>query len=328
MDDLQVTGMSGIGDAVHHRAIVRWYIEQGHRVWLETAYPEFFWDLRGDQLKLIPIESTRLRHARANMASAEFDHEPVPSTAKRRVLWYKGSAVRRLGYVGAMADIGKAGIGEGGFTLPIHPSWKHTAEIELSRVGYFDSGKPLLIYKPPSLRQEWLAPARNPDAMVMPALLEAIRDRFFVISIANVAEGVEWIDGPTPAVDAEFNHGQLHPTTIAAMMVNATVMTPPSFPLCIGRAVNAWTIGVFGGHELSDWYRPYTPMPERFISIDPVSPCGCWNRQHSCDKTTDIPAAVEKVVSFCENLMKTRTGPIGPVEVTSDVFSVLGVSEH
>ena len=98
------------------------------------------------------------------------------------------------------------------FSLPIPDSWNAKARELLAEwnIGH----KPLLVYRPQVLRSEWNQTQRNPDSAVYAALFKSVRDRFFVVSIADLMPSVEWIEGSEQ--DADVKLPELDFPTMAA----------------------------------------------------------------------------------------------------------------
>src|SRR5574337_414332 len=49
---LRVVAMQGLGDSIHQRALVRYWMRE-HAVWLDSAWPSVYHDLVGERLKLM-----------------------------------------------------------------------------------------------------------------------------------------------------------------------------------------------------------------------------------------------------------------------------------
>lgn len=316
MKALAVKGMGGLGDAIHQRALVRAWLRDGYsQILMQTSHPELYWDFReSGQVRCTPLRPS-LRTQRKNEQSACFDGNEPPASDVR--VWYTPECIKRHNsLLKAMADYVKVQ-GATDIGLPIHPNWQ-TRAIDL--VDRLKITKPLLIYRPPVLRREWLGPARNPDPLAMLELLNAVRESFYVISIADLVPNVEWIDGPDPVADASFHAGELHFTTLAALMARpgTVVMSPPGFALCMGRAVGAWTCGVFGSFELPGWWEFGTPKPERLITFAPARKIPdeeLWKKELHCDKSIDLPAAIVRFKEFCAAARCDAGGLSDPVRM-------------
>ncbi len=294
-----VKGMGGLGDAIHQRALIRRWLDLGFGpIELATSHPEIYWDFRQSrQVHCIPLNCP-LRTQAKNERRAEFD-AGLPNHIPTRTIWYTPDRIKREGsLLKAMAGYSDCE-GANDISLPIHPDWSVASDRAISR-----SDKPLLIVRPAVLRREWNGPARNPDPEVLRALVDAVRDRFYVISIADLVHQTEWIDGISPSADATFHAGELHFTTISALMARAgsVVVSPPGFGMAMGRAVGAWTCGVFGSFELPEWWNFGTPKPDQLMTVGPIRTIPdeeLWRKELDCDKRVDIPSAVGRFKLFC-----------------------------
>jgi ADP-heptose:LPS heptosyltransferase len=205
--------------------------------------------------------------------------------------------------LGTMANV--CGVPVGDFRMPIAPEWREKADALLARLN---PSKPLMVYRPTvaiweANRLSSLAKvARNPDLNAYHALVSAIRDRFFVVSLADLNQGVEWVVGPQIQPDAEFHHGELDFETMAALTERADlVFTSPCFMTVLAQAVSTPMICVFGGFEGKDSFSAgarYSP----WLPIEPINPCVCWQYTCTHDKTIDLPLAHERIETFLEAL--------------------------
>jgi ADP-heptose:LPS heptosyltransferase len=164
--------------------------------------------------------------------------------------------------------------------------------------------RPLLITRPllsitdrrnPRSAQAKLA--RNPDPAAYAALLAGIRERYFVVSIADTLPGHEQVIAPI-AADAEFHRGELDFETVAALTARASlVYCSPCFLTVLAQAVETPQICVFGGFEGANSFAAgarYSP----WLPIESRRACRCWNWNCRHDKTIDIAAAAAKIERF------------------------------
>jgi hypothetical protein len=95
----------------------------------------------------------------------------------------------------AMCNSASVSYADADYTLPVPDEWLEKVEA-IWRLAE-ESGKPVLIYRPLVARREWQGSAvRNADPNSYAALIASIRDEFYVISIADLEPGAEWIVGP------------------------------------------------------------------------------------------------------------------------------------
>lgn len=298
MRDVIVRGMHGLGDNIHQRALVRQLVQR-HRVWLQTPWPCVYHDLVGERLRLVPTASgLRTQAKNAEREAGAFYQGRVPAAGVLQVN-YPPAAVRKEGSV--LDALMKSAGGEprsADFSMPVPRPWVDRATPWLARWG---ATKPLLLFRPLHERSEWSGcRARNPEHAAYVELLESIRDRFFVVSIADLEPGKEWLVGPRVHGDAECHAGELDFETIAALTQMAgLVFTTPGFMTVLTQAVGGRGVTVFGGYEDATSFSAGAHMAH-WLPIEPVRPCNCFAHQHACDKQIDMPAALASLRSFVD----------------------------
>lgn len=285
-------GMLGLGDNVHQRAIVRELLRT-REVWLETPWPAVYQDL-GPGLHLLPVR-TALRTQAANVRRERdrYDAGQAPRDAVQGRIWYSHDDVRRAGgFLGGMCR--QFGIERPDFSLPIPPAWRAKADAWLAK---WRPDRPLMLYRPLVERTEWSGCAsRNPNHAAYHALASSVRRRFFVVSVADLQPGVEWIAGQPLAADVECHAGELDFETLAALAsIAGLVYCSPGFLLVLAQAVGARLCAVFGGHESPRLYDHGHP---RHLLIGPRRPCECFSKEHACDKAIDVQRAAQQLQEF------------------------------
>jgi ADP-heptose:LPS heptosyltransferase len=290
-----VYGMGGLGDCIHQRAIVR-SLARDADVWLHTAWPQLYHDI--PEIRLLPHANPRGNRTQAkNMRTAAFAGDSPPPGARALSIGYNPAEVKAGGsLVQAMARLA-GGVSPEPFTLPIPQAWRgKVAALNLP-------DRPLLIYRPLVERIEVGAgAARNPDPDAYKAIFDALRSRFFVVSVADLEPGKEWLSGAPVEADLELHRGELDLEALAALFERASlVFSAPGFAPILAQAVGTPAVTVFGGFETArsfSWGAKSSP----WLPIEPLKPCACWNPYHACDKRIDVPAALVAVnewVSRC-----------------------------
>lgn len=282
-----VDGMNGMGDNLHQRAVVRELCESA-QVWLRTPWPSLYHDL---PVKFLS-PSTNLRTQNKNAAAERGKYSPsAPAQAKTLRVHYPPTEVRARGSVlAAMSAV--CGVRVGDFSMPVPPEWHD--EIPQFETG----GRPIIIYRPLVERKEWGGCRnRNPDAVAYGALFESIREDFCVVSVADLAPGVEWRVDRDVRADVEFHSGELSVRALAALWRRAAlVFTAPGFAVPLAQAVGTPVVAVFGGYEDSRSFMSGSPTP--YLGIDTVAPCRCFSHTHSCNKSINIDAARRRILEF------------------------------
>jgi hypothetical protein len=292
--------MHGLGDNLRQRAIVRQKM-QTHDVWLESSWVSVYHDLVADGLKVVN-KTTRLRTQAKNAQreAAIFSRARPPAGANVLQIDYPASEVRRHGSVlAAMCARTGCDITTADFRLPVPGAWLAKVTPWLRRWGY-DGSKPIMIYRPLVDRPaDWGGcKARNPDHAAYAALFDAIRDRFFVVSVADLVPGKEWSVGLACEADAYCHRGELEFETLAALTsVAGLVFCSPGFAAVLGQAVGTPVACVFGGYERSAFFFAGA-KDAPVLGIDPINPCECFRHDHACRKTIDLPVEIERLQAF------------------------------
>jgi ADP-heptose:LPS heptosyltransferase len=292
---LFIEGMHGLGDNLHQRAVVK-ELARRHDVWLETPWACLYHDM--PEIHLV-CKGSKLRTQAKNVEreSDRFCKDDVPSNATRLRVHYKPDMVRKHRSVLA-AMSAQCGVKPGDFRLPVPSAWAERAK-DLLR--HLKPDRPIMIYRPLVERAEWGACRnRNPDPQVYAELFHAIRDRYFVISVADLEPAKEWMVGERVQADAEFHAGELDVELLAALVKEAgLVFTSPGFALVLAQAVGTPVVGIFGGYEHSGSFAAgarFTPT----LGIDTVRPCQCFSHTHRCDKRIDVDGARRRLMEFID----------------------------
>jgi predicted O-methyltransferase YrrM len=291
-----VQGMHGLGDNLHQRAVVRELMRE-HVVWLETPWPQVYHDLIGDHLHVTSKGST-LRTQAKNAAARRglYSAGNPPATDQQLRIHYPPDSIRAHGGSVLAAMAAEASVPVGDFRLPVPKAWHVKADAWLAK---WKPDRPLMLYRPLNERKEWSGCRnRNPDFASYAALFEAIAPEFFVVSVADFVDGLEWPVGTPVRADAICHRGELDFETLAALTQRAAlVFCSPGFMVPLAQAVGTPVVNVVGGYESGESFRagagnvPYLP-------IVPVKPCMCFSHTHACDKRIDMGAAYRAVREF------------------------------
>ncbi len=287
-----VHGMHGMGDNVHQRAIIRELLKQDSDVWIETPWPCLYRDL---PIKCIG-KSSRLRTQAKNAAREQEQYETdAPAAARHLNVWYPPQTVREQGSVlGAMSYGCDVPVGD--FRMEVPGEWASKAFHQV--LIHVDDDRPIAVVRPLVDRTEWTGcKARNPDHVAYREIFEAIREQFFVVSIADLVPGVEWLELELDA-DLRFHAGELDAETVAGLMASAhLVYASPGFAIPLAQCVGTPSVCVFGGYENGSSFSAGAKLTPH-LAIEPIRPCQCFAHGHDCDKRIDIAAAVGKIKAF------------------------------
>lgn len=294
---LLVKGMHGLGDNLHQRALLRQLMAR-HEVILESSWVAPYVDLVGQGLKIIR-KATPLRTQSKNAAreAKSFWTGPLPAGIRHMPVWYRPEEVRRHGSVlAAMCKATGCDYATADFRLAVPDAWLRRAD---ALIASFGATKPLLIYRPLVERTEWSGcAARNPDHAGYAALFEAIRDRFFVVSLADLVDKVEWMVGKPVAADASFHQGELDFEIMAGLFARAAlVFCSPGFAVILAQAVGTPVICTFGRYERATSFSAgarFSPT----LGIEPINPCDDFRHDDIRDKSIDLAGATGRAALF------------------------------
>jgi hypothetical protein len=285
--------MHGLGDCLHERAVARQLMKR-YDVTLESSWVAPFYDLIKDGLKVVHKPTSLRTQAKNAKREAGLFHKHRPVGARTRKVWYSPREVRAAGGVlAAMCRNCDVDYKTADFRLPVKPEWIAAAREAVS------TDRPILVYRPLVERTEWNGcAARNPDADAYSALLASIRDRFFVVSVADLVPGVEWMTSQPIDADLEFHHGELPFETLAGLFsIAAMAYTAPGFAVILAQAVGCPVAAVFGSYEASYSFSGgarYSP----YLGIDPIIPCDDFRHDNNKDKTIDVAKAKRRLAVF------------------------------
>ena len=87
------------------------------------------------------------------------------------------------------------------FRMPIPPQWYARVD---ALIDQWQPDKPIMVYRPLTVRKE-LSPhfnQRHPDHAAYARIYNELRERYFVISVADLVPGIEWTTGKDVSSDA------------------------------------------------------------------------------------------------------------------------------
>lgn len=308
---LYLKGMHGMGDNFHQRAFIRKYLEEYTVVYLETSWPALYWDLCATgKLKLIRKDSSlRTQEKNSQREADQFYDGPIPHPTMRedKQIWYRAKDIIQTGSVlGAMGACLGRSVGDADFRFPLKDEWLNHPLANIDT-----GGKQILVYRPLVERTEWSGcSARNPDHDAYRAVYSHIRrsKRFYVVSVADVVPGKEWIVGDegVPPADICFHKGEL-PVEILTALVSRSALTlnAPGFMTIMSQSQGTPNITVFGGYENSSSFTAGAKWGA-YLGIDPINPCHCFQHYHDCDKRINMPEALQRVQRFVDEAVAIK----------------------
>ena len=285
-----IKGMKGLGDNIFQRPFIRALAAREEVVYLETPWPELYADLPN----VLPVKTqTPLRtQAKNERAAAVTWHRPPGFNCSRSISY----GTRELA-VGSISQAMERCVPLDGapyvFDLPE----------DLGPVPPIDTrGRPLAIIRPVTERKEWLNRARNPDPRYISDAAARLSATHFVLVVADLADGEEWLVGDLPFCDLALVRGELSTMALLALLRTADVVVGGVgwiVPASIALGVPAWIVlGGNGGHNAPE----VITDPRQDLSVlgfavpDPY--CRCADKSHHCAKT--IPDHMAAFETFAE----------------------------
>lgn len=259
-----LTGMQGLGDNIYQRAVLH---ALGRPVYLETAWPQLYAEM--DVLCVQP--HTILRTQLKNIAHGHAWHRPP-----------RNLQPQRMGY---------------GSTGSMLQSMCESVGASQRRVRFdgpnviIPGRRPYIVVRPATVRAEWRADARNPDPRHIATAALAARDAGYdVISVADLAEGKEWVVDPLPFAHEQLHRGELGFTELLGLIAGADGviggvgwLAPAAVAYRVPMLLLYGGAGGYNGPQrIFD-----NPMDlSRIVQVVPDNFCMCRDNQHNCDKTT------------------------------------------
>lgn len=285
----------GIGDHLFMRPAARFALSVGREVIIRTPWPELFHDLpvgfaRPDssmRMEKRHIESAdpltwTVPNESAEMVDIGYDIGSLsPSATPSRV------ALRALGaedWRDRPLDL----------ELPLQASWVNAAKARLVALGLSIRGYSMVY--PPTVRKEWLNPARNPRYQYIQSAVAAIPGPW--IAFGAHEKGVEWPVGAALPVEHSFTQGELSVGEIAALLAMARVtVTGHCFVLPLVVATRATALAVWGGFHPPEYYFDMRRLRSSVELALPMRPCACGNYFHECDTRLDMDEAIRRTIA-------------------------------
>jgi hypothetical protein len=300
---LHIQGMHGMGDCLHQRAIVR-QLMQKHDVALETSWPAMYHDLIASGLKVTrrPVAlRTQTKNAMRDSESAAYSPRHALTRSGMRISYHGQQvlATPSRTILEVMCNVTGTSFADADYRLPVPEVWHQYLNTRF--VPKSASEKPWMLYRPLVARPEWRGSmARNADADAYHELFNSIRDRYFVVSVADLEPGKEWIVGPDAKAELSFHAGELVFEAIAALAKqSALVFTSSGFAAILGPAVETPTISIIGGYESIGCHNSGSKFAP-YLALGPANGCTCWTSQcaRTCNKAMDMDAARRAVTEF------------------------------
>ncbi len=304
-----IRGHLGFGDCIHQRAIIRTLMQMGERdIVLNTFYGALYWDMVRDGLKLQRINGHPPRIREQELFNSAVRVDPA---ARHIRLRYRAASVHEHGSILA-AQYACAGLrmpARPDFSIEVPHAWRKSVR----RLSGGNS-KPLMVYRPLVLNDLFHCEQRLPDVGTYAALYESVRKDYHVVSVCNLGDHGEHIVGPEMPADTKFHRGELSFEELVGLYAEADIaFTCAGFAPVLAQAVGTRCVVVYGGHEGFRTTNSVGAHLAPTLAIEPVNQCECHGghyargpggvlvkpqRDHECDKTIDLAAALPRLKEF------------------------------
>lgn len=263
-------GMMGLGDSIYQRPFLRHH----PGCYVRTPWPELYQDLDVRCVR----SCTPLRTQRKHELSALERYHHLPSGIYRR----------RIGY-------GPRELAQGGIITAFRNQFGVTGALQFD-LPHFDDWHPRLpdnrkiaVIRPATVRTEWDGANRNPDPCYLYTAANELRQRgFFVVSLADLEPGKEWIVGAAPPADLQFHAGELTLTQLCTLYARASCVVAPvgfSVPMAIASGTPLFVVaGGRGGHNAPEIVTSPDMECSRVRWALPDNYCRCTRADHDCSK--------------------------------------------
>lgn len=297
-NSLYIKTMSGLGDSVFQRSVVKCAAQKTDTVYLKTPWPELYADI--ENIRFVEGEK-RYRTQAKNLKKTKHKFEKVSDNIETISLGYDAQDLMRE----SILDVLSRQLPPDGspFVFDLPPS-------QPSKIAQIVQ-QPFVIVRPNTIRKEWMNPARNPLPEYITMAVAAARAAGFpIVSLADVDEFEEEIfDGDPPYADFTFNRGEVDICEMIAVVREATgVISGVGWPVPFCLAAKTRLLCVLGGCGAHN--APHIIAPPNVIDTSnitwaiPDKFCMCGNNTHECIKT--ISNIIEIVDEFTKSLNIAR----------------------
>ena len=264
-----IDGMQGFGDGIYIRGFVKTFAQK-HDVTIATPWPELYSDEPNIKFQKkqtsLRTQAKNIRNQIDNIWTTEvsFDH-------------------RFNIHYGAGTNIPD----DLGLKFGCLPTWG------LPSFPKPDIEKPYIVIRPATLRKEWFAASRNPIPKYIDQVARWLSDRYRIISIADLEDGHEWLEGDAPFAHEQYHQGELNTSELIGMCQNAAAIVGGVgwiVPFALSSGVPAFIIsGGCGGYNAPEKLVNETMDQSKIHFVKPDNFCICRDMKHNCDKRiTDL----------------------------------------
>lgn len=262
--------MHGLGDNIYQRPFLRHF----PGAYISTPWPELYQDMDVRCVRSKTSLRTQAKHER----TTPYSFHSLPMDTVRKRIFYGPKELAQGGIIDAFKT-------QFGVTAPLVFDLPHFNNMH----PLIPQGVKVAVLRPATLRTEWASASRNPDPSYLCIASMLLREAgFFVVSVADLEPGKEWIVGTAPEADLQLHHGELGLTQLCTLYEQAAAIVAPvgfSIPMAIAYHTPLFVIaGGRGAHNAPGIVTsPDMDLSQTRWAI-PDNYCYCSQADHHCDK--------------------------------------------
>jgi len=266
---INVKSMHGLGDNIYQRPYVKALAAMGN-VYIDTSWPDLYSDIENVHFVR---PNTTLRTQKKHYESVDIHWGQMPTHPDKAVAFGYGGTLNSTTIPATMRKAsGAANPPE--MDLPAFNPWPNIEE-------------PIAFVRPVTERKEWMNKARNPKPEYISQAIDALKDDYHIVTVADTAADQEWMLGEYYA-DTRFENGELSFSQMMGLFqASSVVVGGVGWILPASIAAKKQLILVGGGqlgHNHISRLTDDSMDLSRIHYIAPQNGCDCVNMRHDCNK--------------------------------------------
>jgi len=264
-----IDGMQGLGDNLYQRAILREVVKV-RQVYLMTPWPQLYSDL---PVRCVKSQTLLRTQAKNLLRPSTVWCKPPPLIDRRR--WHY--SIRHGTMLQALCD-----------DLGMYFQTVDFSGPPVEKVNR----KPYIVVRPVTQRIEWKSESRGPKPEYLVRAVEALRQQYKIVSIADIQPPYETAVEPLPYADETYNKGELSVEQLLALVAGATaVVGGVGFIVPMSIAYQVPLLLIYGGclaHNGPQRILDPRIDTRKIYQVLPDNPCMCNRSDHKCVKTISV----------------------------------------
>ena len=261
---IKIDGMRGLGDNIYMSAFVR-TLAVDNEIHVTTPWPELYGDIAGVKFQRC---STNLRTQAKNMSRLNPEIWSYETHFDKCINVHYGAGTN-------IADDFRRIFG-------CDPTWG------MPEFKGLTINKPYIVVRPATLRKEWFAASRNPKPEYIAQVVEWLKKKYYIISVADFQDGQEWAEGALPYADEMYHAGELAMPELLGLCQGAAGIVGGVgwiVPFAVSAGIPAFIIMGGCGEYNAPWKITNDTMDlQRLHFASPENLCMCRDMKHNCNK--------------------------------------------